>query len=447
MRCIHDCRNRWHRHHPLFRQPADGAGSAGSLVGVLVLLLLLSPVQALGATEAPVIDVLYMVQSGYQPDALLERTQEYRRHSPNRVRLHFVEYKDLWEGIQRGIHHGAYDVVLTDVIWTHRLVSEGALLPVPPPLARTIRERMVPQVARTFELEGELWAFPFFMDFQLLFSNRMILDAAGFSHPPRSLEELTRMARAIRDRGILPYPIFFSLAREEILMCKVLIWTGAFGGDLAPFGEGDRIRVDTPEAVQAVSWLQELLREGLLNPYSLASDEVFAAEVFLAEDAAFTTNWVFLLGKIQESAGPVARAGVPSAIPVASARAGEGPGGGQTTVNGFQGFSVLASSNHPEAAWDYVAFLSEIDFHQKNPFELAPWKGVWEDRTEGDPYFALKVEQLSALRDRPYHRKYLEISEIFQRWVHRVLRLEMDPLQGLEAAQAEIEELLEGVSP
>ena len=387
--------------------------------------------------------MLYMVQSGYQPDTLLERTSQYQQMTGHKVHLHFVEYKDLWEQVLRGVEEGLYDVVLTDVIWTHHLVETGAILPLPPGLARKVRTNMVSHIVKTFELDGDLWVFPFFMDFQLLYTNRRILGEAGYSAPPGSLEELVAMARSMKRQNLIPYPLFIPLAREEVIVCELLMWAGAFGGGLSPLGGGRApVRVNSPEAVKALGWLQGLLEEGLLNPYSLEADEVMASQVFLAQDCAFTVNWVFLLGKIQDNL-IMSSQSVPSPVPQNLQRGDDDWSRSGSSVNGFQGFSVLASSSHPDLSWDFISYLSEIDFHKQNPQELPPWKSIWDDPPPDNPYFTLKISQIPGLRDRPYHHRYMEISEILQEWTHRILSEGLDPRWGLDQAQKAIQRILE----
>ena len=53
----------------------------------------------------------------------------------------------------------------------------------------------------------------------------------------------------------------------------------------------------------ALEYLLDLKHEGLLNPYSLNAGEMFSAEVFTWGDALFTSNWTFLIGRLEEAAG------------------------------------------------------------------------------------------------------------------------------------------------
>ncbi len=386
------------------------------------------------------INVLYMVQSGYQPDAIIDRTRQYMQNSSNRVRLHFVEYKELWDHIRLGVEENTYDVVLADVIWIKRLVGDGSLMPLPPELSRQVRSGMVSQIVEPFEHDSSLYAFPFFVDFQLLFSNMRLLEEAGFTSPPGSLEEMVSMAQAIKDQGILAYPVFDSLIPAEVLVCELIIWAGAFGGGSQPLGSDSEIHVNSPSAREALSWLQSCFRDGLINPYSLEADEVFSAEVFLAEDSAFTTNWLFLLGKIRNSDKAIREYAQATLIPVS--RMHRRSGSDSSSVNGIQGLSVLSSSSIPDESWDYISFMSEMDFHTQYPDELAPWSKIWSENPGKDPYLELKIAQLSGLRDRPSHEEYQEISIILQKWIHTVLTEQLAPHEGLEKAQEEIDQLI-----
>jgi multiple sugar transport system substrate-binding protein len=408
---------------------------------ILLFILLLQSAAAASDDKPVEIQVLYMVQSGYQPDAIIDRTRQYMQSSSNRVKLHFVEYKELLDHIRLGVKQNTYDVVLADVIWIERLVADGSLLPLPPELSRQVRAGMVSQIVEPFDHDNSLYAFPFFVDFQLLFSNMRILEEAGFSSPPRSVEEIISMAQAIKDQGILTYPIFDSLIPAEVLICELIIWAGAFGGDSNPLGSDSEIRVNSPSAREALLWLQSCFRSGLINPYSLEADEVFSAEVFLAEDSAFTTNWLFLLGKIRNSDKAIRDYSQPTLIPVSGKY--RKTSSDTSSVNGIQGLSVLSSSSIPDESWDYISFMSEMDFHTQYPDELAPWSRIWDENPGMDPYLNLKIAQLSGLRDRPSHENYQEISIILQKWIHTILTEQLDPHEGLERAQEEIDTIID----
>src|SRR6056297_2248976 len=101
---------------------------------LLLSIMLFQAALAVSDDKPVVINVLYMVQSGYQPDAIIDRTRQYMQSSSTRVKLHFVEYKELWDHIRLGVEQKTYDVVLADVIWIKHLVGEEALLPLPPGL-------------------------------------------------------------------------------------------------------------------------------------------------------------------------------------------------------------------------------------------------------------------------------------------------------------------------
>ena len=66
-----------------------------------------------------------------------------------------------------------------------------------------------------------------------------------------------------------------------------------------------KINLITAPNKEALNFLSDLFKKGLMNPYSLKSEEVFSAEVFTMGDALFTTNWTFLSGLIKNSSLPI----------------------------------------------------------------------------------------------------------------------------------------------
>jgi len=268
-----------------------------------------------------------------------------------------------------------------------------------------------------------------------------LLHRTGFIHPPKTLEELVAIASAAKSRGVIEYPIFDSLRKQEALVCEFVWLVGAYGGDLAD--HRGKITLSSPACVSALRFLVELLENELLNPYSLHSEEVFTAEVFIWGDSLFTTNWTFLSGLIAESELPIRRVGKASLIPSSRAVADSGDNG--STISGYQGLTVAKNSMNKDLAWRFIRYLSSPEFQRKHLSEMSVWQQVWteENTLAGDPNIDLKRQQILQVHHRPIHPRYREISSRLQHWIYEAMAGNVEPRAALEFAQQEIDRLVE----
>jgi len=387
--------------------------------------------------------MLYMAQAGYQPSDILQQASSFQENTGIVVNLSFVEYEDQYNLIIESStkKQADYDIILVDLIWTADFAEKAIIDPIPPYLAREVEAGIIPEIYSAFTYTGRIWAVPFLANFQLLYTNMELLHRAGFIRPPSTLEELVDMAATAKRTGVIEYPLFDSLRKQEALVCEFVWLVGAFGGDLVN-RSGD-INLTSSECRQALSFLIGLLEEGLLNPYSLQSEEVFAAEVFVWGDCLFTTNWTFLSGLIRKSDLAIRRIGKASLIPPAQAASIRSKN--SSTISGFQGLSVSRNSRYKDKAWQFISYLSSPTFQREHLAEMSVWKQVWTEANTllEDPDIELKKQQILSVHHRPIHPRYRQISSRLQYWIYEALLGNADAEEALESAQREINGLLQ----
>ncbi len=387
--------------------------------------------------------MLYMAQAGYQPSDILQQARSFERNTGIPVNLSFVEYEDQYNLIIDSSKKKTadYDIILVDLIWTADFAETAIIDPIPSYLADEVRDGIIPEIYSAFTYDDRIWAVPFLANFQLFYTNMELLHRAGFIRPPATLEELVEMASTAKKMGVIEFPVFDSLREQEALVCEFVWLVGAFGGDLVD--RNGRINLTTPACQKALEFFVDLLDRGLLNPYSLDSEEVFAAEVFIWGDCLFTTNWTFLTGLIRDSELPIRRIGKASLIPSARSEASEG--NTTSTISGFQGLSVARNSLHKEKAWQFIAYIASPAFQREHLAEMSVWQQVWteENTLIEDPHIELKKQQILRVHHRPIHPRYREVSARLQHWIYEALLGSIGVPQALENAQRDIDNLLE----
>ncbi len=184
-----------------------------------------------------------------------------------------------------------------------------------------------------------------------LFYNADMLEKAGFTNEPASVEEMVTMAKALKSKGIVEYPFVFSLAQAEALICVYSNFLEAFGGS---FQDANGNWILNNSGIPALEFLVSLKNEGLLNPNSLEYLEEDVRRVFSSGDAAFTLNWAYMYSLAidpNESSLQKDSVGVmvlPGAKGVKDSAA----------MSGSMGLSVINKTKHPDEAFAYIQHLT-----------------------------------------------------------------------------------------
>ncbi|WP_319561012.1 extracellular solute-binding protein [Marispirochaeta sp.] len=393
-----------------------------------------------GFLSAEPLRVIYMAQAGYDPRDVEQRGREFAEETGIEVAFQFEEYEDIYDLLTGDSgKSGAFDVVLLDNIWTADFADRGILEPVPDNLRSQVEAGVIYPIYSANMYNGELWGVPFLANFQLLYTNMDLLSQAGFDSPPRTLEEMRHMADTAKEKGVIEYPVFDSLRSEEVLVCELVWLSGAFGHTWD--SSSDPLLIDRAENRKALEYLIELKQAGLLNPYSLNAGEMFSAEVFTWGDALFTTNWTFLIGRLEEassngSGAPVFNFRV-SPLPYSR------PIGSSSTVSGFQGLAVMKNSTQKTNAWRFISYLSSPDFQRRYLHEFPVWREVWSepDTLRRDRYFDVKRIQVRGAKVRPVYPRYQEVSAIIRKWVFAALEEKLSVGEAFRSIQREIREI------
>jgi trehalose/maltose transport system substrate-binding protein len=262
------------------------------------------------------------------------------------------------------------DVFNIDVIWPG-IVGED-LVDLRHDLAEEITS-IEPQVLARYELDGKLVAIPYTVQIGFLEYRSDLLREYGYQHPPRSWDELERMAVRIqsgeRSKGKKDFwGYVWQGAATEALACNALEWQAAEAG--GRIVESNRtISVNNPAAIR--SWQRAKHWIGWISPPSvLAYQEVDSINVFDKGEAAFNRVW---------GAAPITHVGLfrqlHSRTSLMQSKTGYAniPGGvmGSAGTLGGSGLAVSRYSVHYKEAIDLVRFLIRAQIRSNNEASAA----------------------------------------------------------------------------
>jgi len=261
-------------------------------------------------------------------------------------------------------HGSGPDVLGVDLIWSGVLGAD--LLDLRPRLASEISS-LAPQLMRSYTVDGRVVAIPYGVQTGVLEYRTDLLGEYGYDHPPKTWDELEKMALRIqtgeRAKGKKDFwGYVWQGAAAEALTCNALEWQMSEGGGRIIEDDGT-ISVNNPAAIR--SWQRAKRWIGWISPPSvIAYRESDSMNVFDSGGAAFDRVW----GGTTITNAP----GAPSRLlhlrdSLTLSRTGytrlpAGPGGSAGTLGG-SGLAVSRNSAHAQEAIELVRFLISTEVH------------------------------------------------------------------------------------
>lgn len=279
------------------------------------------------------------------------------------------------------------DVLGVDLIWSG--VLERDLVDLRPYLATEIPS-LEPELLPGYIVDGKLVAIPYSVQTGVIEYRTDLLRAYGYDHPPRTWDELERMAKRIQDgeraKGKKDFwGYVWQGAEAEALTCNALEWQMSEGG--GRIIESDRtISVNNPAAIRA--WQRAKRWIGRISPPSVVSyRELDSINVFDSGRAAFNRVWggttITRAGRSRQihwrrslSEGKTGYTSIPS-----------GSKGWAATLGG-SGLAVSRHSVHQKEAIALVQFLirAQIKTGEEEEPASANQPEIHDDPSESYPH-------------------------------------------------------------
>ena len=382
-----------------------------------------------------VIRALLFDQVGYDPTVLQALANKFRSLHDNKVfvSIETAHYRELYESIlAAGLSKPApYDVVALDQVWVPEFASRKQLLSLKDQIPDDARSDIMPSLLDAFSYKGANWAMPHVLNVQSLYYNKNQLRTAGFNDPPKTLEEWYLQMTALR-RRVTPYTD--SWAQDEGLVSDFVRITAQFGGDL--FDSAGKPQLLQQPAQRAAAFMRQLIDEHLVRVESAASNEPDAMRAFLSGGVAFTTNWNFVWGAMNDPVySQIIGQGGVAAIPAAAST-----GKAAASVSGFLGLGVLANSAHADLAVAWLRYLTSPEVQAQRTGELPIWTSLQNSAEvrKANPQINVFLTNLANARPRPKLVHYVEASSVLQRRLHDLVLGTASPSKAMADAQAEL---------
>jgi multiple sugar transport system substrate-binding protein len=289
--------------------------------------------------------------------------------------------------------------------------------------------------------EEKVFAVPWYIDAGMLYYRKDLLDKYGFG-PPKTWEELAAMARAIMAKEKDPQlkGFIWQGKQYEGLICNVLEYIWSAGGGVVD--EDGRVVLNDPQSLMALSFMRELIVQGVSSPVVTTADEEATRRIFGEGRAIFLRNWPYAWnlfdGKNSRVRGKVGIAplpGFPGFLPAA-------------TLGGWQ-LGINRHSRHPKEAEALIRFLTSREIQRWMAIKVGykpTRKSLYQDKQllAAQPFMAGLYEVFLMARPRPVSPYYLMLSQVMQPEFSAVLVGLKTPEQALRDAELQMNHILSG---
>src|SRR5439155_17157611 len=180
--------------------------------------------------------------------------------------------------------------------------------------------------------------------------NKDILKAAGVKSAPKTWDDVLAAAKQIKAKHIIQYPLIWSWAQAEAVICDYAQLLGAFGGQF--LDSSGKPAFNTGGGLTALEIMKRSIDDETTNPASTESLETDVVKIVSQGQAAMALNWTFMFSLANDAsqsqvAGQVAVAHTPS-----------GPSGAAPGCNGSMALCISSGSKHQDEAWNYIQFIT-----------------------------------------------------------------------------------------
>jgi multiple sugar transport system substrate-binding protein len=353
-----------------------------------------------------------------------------------KVNQTIVQYNQRLQKIQTAVQGGGdLDVVQMDTVWTARFAAAGWVHDLTSRITDAFKQDVPAAALGAVTYNGKLYGMPQFNSAKHLFYNAKLLKEAGFEHPPATLDEFVVQAKETTRPG--QWGSLWSWKQSEALLCDwlSLMFTQPGAQLLDSHGKAVFHTMGGTEALQRMVDL--LYHHKVADPASLESTEDDVNRMLQTGAYTLTYNWE---GVLPEANDPRKSKAAPH-IRVALLPGGSGVK--SASVNGAEGWAILAQSKRQEAAWKLLEYMASPAWQKRAALIVGDYPILTSLYSDPELHqhvqdFALYGEQFKYLVVRPQLTDYAQKSDIIQRHLHAALLRKVSPKEAMHAAASEV---------
>jgi multiple sugar transport system substrate-binding protein len=178
--------------------------------------------------------------------------------------------------------------------WLQEWAAAGWLEPLDThfPQVLDYSSELAPYALQGMTYNGHVYGLSYYADTIDFVYDEKQLQQAGFDSPPETWQDVWDMAVALKDQGIVEYPIILAFSQQEGASIEALISMiySRHDGAGALFDENNQptFNSEGSAAYDAIEWLRKAYEAGLLDPASLQTAEIDQVKSMQAGAHTFT---------------------------------------------------------------------------------------------------------------------------------------------------------------
>lgn len=326
------------------------------------------------------------------------------------------------------------DLVRADLGWVPRFADLGVLVPLSDvmPDFQQLADATFPGVLATNYFEGKYYGLPLDTNTRVLISNPDALAKAGLTAPPSTFAEFVALGESLKGSGVSLF------ADGGLGAWNIMPWIWSGGGDIADAELTTSSGVLDSEAnVATVQMLVDLF----------GADQVSTG--IIGNEGAISTSEGLPNGNYATILDGPWMTGIwadqfPDFEPVFSS-VPAGPGGSVSVVGG-EDIVLTASSQHQEAALEFIRFTQSDEFQLAlvPTGQLTVIQALGDKQIELVPELKVFTEQLATAKNRLAITQGSEVDSILNEELTPAFEGAIGVREALAKAAARIDELLVG---
>lgn len=322
------------------------------------------------------------------------------------------------------------DVFRSDIIWVPELAELGLLVRLDKAMKdfKTWADLMFPGPLATNKWKGGYYGLPLDTNTRVLMYNQAALRKAGFRKPPRTFQDLQRMAPALKRKGVQVF------ADGGTSGWSVLPWIWSGGGSLTnPTLTRASGYLNSAKSVAAVDMLVQSHKRGHARFVNVDGGMQTSDGLPKGKYATILDGpWMFPIFQGQYPSFKLRTSKVPAGA------------GGSVSVVGGEDIVVTTASKNKAASYAFVRFMVSkyAQLEMAKVGQMTIRKDLKEQMVKIRPYYGIFLEQLKTARPRTPHPQWPKIDQTLESHVARAVKGELTTKQALDRAAKEIDKLL-----
>ncbi|MCR4657693.1 MAG: extracellular solute-binding protein [Lachnospiraceae bacterium] len=372
-----------------------------------------------------------------------EKTREFEEATGIEVELILMSWDQVADRLTTDLAAGGgtYDVIELDNAWVEKFVKNDWIAPLDDYVTPEIKSGVVPGLLDKFSSGGSLYGITWNNDTRFYMYNAAKLKEVGIDKAPETWDEALEDYKALSDAGLVSSAYIDCYNQEWAGASELIFLCASFGGKLID-DDGKPVMGTDPKTKAAYQFLVDGINNGFIDPSSLTSSQETTNDVFCMGDTfMFLQAWP----SVYASANNPDTSNIVGEVEVADYIIhDDGAEGIILTLP--EAMSITSTSEHKDAAWKYIEFMSSHDVEREKCLKLGALP-IWTDLLtdpellEMFPYWKNFSNQIDKATGLPSVLWYDEFVEVMTVESQRILLGEVSVEEGLASMQEQCEAL------